>query len=92
MDTRDENELVLCPFCAEEIKAAAIKCKHCGEMLGPRTTVDLGADHESNRSTVESVLTDSITKQKILEIEMRSQEVFSKAADEELKLRDTQDS
>jgi hypothetical protein len=28
------EQLKPCPFCAEPIKLAAIKCKHCGSMLG----------------------------------------------------------
>jgi hypothetical protein len=30
---REAIDVKLCPFCAEEIQDAAIKCKHCGSML-----------------------------------------------------------
>ena len=29
-----------CPFCAEEIQDAAVKCKHCGERLAPRAVTE----------------------------------------------------
>jgi len=36
-----EENTKKCPFCAEEIKLDAIKCKHCGEILDSRTRADL---------------------------------------------------
>ncbi len=32
-DSGSHSENVKCPFCKEEIKSGAIKCKHCGEVL-----------------------------------------------------------
>jgi len=31
----EPGSMVECPYCAEPIRAAARKCKHCGEMLDP---------------------------------------------------------
>lgn len=42
-----------CPFCAEEILAAAIKCKHCGSMLNGSASA---ATQEVIRSPVQELI------------------------------------
>lgn len=40
-----------CPFCSEEIKAEAIKCKHCGEFLDGRQLVNPSANPQYSRQS-----------------------------------------
>ena len=40
LSTSPPSDVRACPYCAEEVKAAAIKCKHCGSMIEPVVGAD----------------------------------------------------
>ena len=35
-------ETKICPYCAEEVRVEAIKCKHCGSFIGGRKRAPVG--------------------------------------------------
>lgn len=47
-----ENDEVDCPFCAEKVKRAAIKCKHCGGELS--TSEEVSSSPSTARPTIAS--------------------------------------
>lgn len=36
------SETKICPYCAEEVRVEAIKCKHCGSFIGGRKRAPVG--------------------------------------------------
>ena len=45
-DVPQENLMKICPFCAEEVKIEALKCKHCGEQL---ENIKVGHDFKAEK-------------------------------------------
>ena len=45
-----------CPYCAEEIQDAAIKCKHCGEMLSVTEIAPKTQKQPRAKSVVQAII------------------------------------
>jgi len=66
---QESSSLKPCPFCAEKIQAAAIKCKHCGEFLSKPQSYD-GILDPSKKSNSDSYQMSESDKARIMEEEV----------------------
>ncbi len=60
----EHNEFKKCPFCAEEIRFEAIKCKHCGEMLAATEDGNIKQTEEPIQEPTENAVPASILTKK----------------------------
>ncbi len=58
-------ETKICPFCAEEVKFAAVKCKHCGSDLSPKTVSHATPFNPEHFDEIKSVIKRGHTALKI---------------------------
>lgn len=70
MEENNENkETKICPFCGEEIKAIAKKCKYCGEFLEKTETNDIAKKCDTLKNDAKSFFegfTKKFSKKKII--------------------------
>jgi len=66
---QESSSLKPCPFCAEKIQAAAIKCKHCGEFLSKPQSND-GILDPSKKSNSDLYQLSESDKARIMEEEV----------------------
>lgn len=61
-----ETEYIACPYCGEEIRAVAKKCKHCGEWLDKDNATENNADSKNTEKEEKKEEGDSEKNQKII--------------------------
>ena len=71
MEPESSKLMKLCPFCAEEIRLEAKKCKHCGEWM-----VASGSEKQSSKSSIGSSCKSALqSQQKVNEVGVLPTEV-----------------